>query len=226
MKNSLDLDLVVHVPESCPLKSNADERYITLQIVLLCIGLSSQLLANGYRSLDLANPLLFLVLKLLFQLCTGLFVSGVWKPCRGSCLLWLWKLLPHSCRESWDHRWEGCVRKKGLNGFRRIEWLLIFLVALLRELTEHKGLETLLCSVGFLTLKKQFVCVRVHRESWKVVVFRSWELEDITRWERNFKFCWINVKLRAGGLGRALNKEIMMQSMFTTTIECVSSQAM
>lgn len=76
MKNSLDLDLVVHVPECCPLKSNADERYITLQIVLLCIGLSSQLLANGYRSLDLANSLLFLVLELVFQLCTGLFVSG------------------------------------------------------------------------------------------------------------------------------------------------------
>ncbi|CAM6025000.1 unnamed protein product [Sphagnum balticum] len=66
MKNSLDLDLVVHVPECCPLKSNADERCITLQIVLLCIGLSSQLLANGYRSLDLANPLLFLVLELVF----------------------------------------------------------------------------------------------------------------------------------------------------------------
>lgn len=164
VKNSLYLDLVVHVPECCPLKSNADERYITLQIVLLCIGLSSQLLANGYRSLDLANPLLFLVLELVFQLCTGLFLSGVWKPCRGSCLWWLWKLLPHSCRESWDHRWEGCVRKKGLNRFRRIEWLLIFLVALLRELTEHKGLETLLCSLGFLTLKKQVVCVRVHSE--------------------------------------------------------------
>lgn len=82
MKNSLDLDLVVHVPECCPLKSNADERCITLQIVLLCIGLNSQLLANGYRSLDLANPLLFLVLELVFQLCTGLFVSGVWKPCQ------------------------------------------------------------------------------------------------------------------------------------------------
>lgn len=112
MKNSLDLDLLVHVLECCPLKSNADKRYITLQIVLLCIELSSQLLTNGYRSLDLANPLLFLVLELVFQLCTGLFVSGVWKPCRGSCLWSLWKLLPHSCREPWDHRWEGRVGRK------------------------------------------------------------------------------------------------------------------
>jgi hypothetical protein len=52
----------------------------------------------------------------------------------------------------------------------RFEWIqkdrmtIDFLVALLWELTEHKGLETLLCSVGFLTLKKQVVCVGVHSE--------------------------------------------------------------